>query len=85
MGGNSSEIGLPEMGQSWVGGGLFLNFRKEGFEVGEWKKQRAFFIIASVLQWTCILKWCFVMVYGPMDHSRGLQILMAIRVGGYHE
>ncbi|CAM0884540.1 unnamed protein product [Alopecurus aequalis] len=57
---------LPANGHS---GGLLLGFRDECFEVGEWKKG-TFFLSAMLWQRNCKVKWCFMLVYGPADHSR---------------
>jgi endonuclease/exonuclease/phosphatase family metal-dependent hydrolase len=62
---------LPATGHS---GGLLLGFREECFEVGDWKKG-TFFLFAMVLQRNRNLKWRFLLVYGPADHSRSLEFL----------
>jgi hypothetical protein len=53
---------------------MLLGFRDESFEVGDWKKG-TFFISAMVLQCSCNLKWRFMLVYGPADHSRSQEFL----------
>jgi hypothetical protein len=62
---------LPATGHS---GGMLLGFRDESFEVGDWKKG-TFFISATVLQRSCNLKWRFLLVYGPANHSRSTEFL----------
>jgi hypothetical protein len=62
---------LPATGHS---GGLLLGFREECFEVGDWKKG-TFFLSATVLQRNRNLKWRFLLVYGPADHSRSPEFL----------
>jgi hypothetical protein len=57
---------LPANGHS---GGMLLGFRDEAFEVGTWRKGE-FFISADILQRNVNRKWCFILVYGPADHSR---------------
>jgi hypothetical protein len=53
---------------------MLLGFRDDKFEVGEWRKG-SFFISATVLQRNIKLKWRFVLVYGPADHSRTSEFL----------
>jgi hypothetical protein len=53
---------------------MLLGFRDDKFEVGEWRKG-AFFISATILQRNNNLKWRFVLVYGPADHSRTAEFL----------
>jgi endonuclease/exonuclease/phosphatase family metal-dependent hydrolase len=53
---------------------MLLGFRDESFEVGDWKKG-TFFISATVLQRSCNLKWRFLLVYGPANHSRTSEFL----------
>jgi hypothetical protein len=53
---------------------MLLGFREESFEVGDWKKG-TFFISATVLQRSCNLKWRFMLVYGPANHSRTSEFL----------
>jgi hypothetical protein len=48
---------------------MLLGFRDEAFEVGTWRKGE-FFISADILQRNVNRKWCFILVYGPADHSR---------------
>jgi hypothetical protein len=48
---------------------MLLGFRDECFEVGIWRKGK-FFISADIYQRNNKVKWCFVLVYGPADHSR---------------
>jgi hypothetical protein len=73
---------LPAMGHS---GGMLLGFREDKFEVGEWRKG-TFFICATILQRNIKLKWCFVLVYGPADHSRTTEFLgeLVDKVEGYN-
>jgi hypothetical protein len=67
----SLECGGPASSHS---GGLLLRFREESFEVGSWRKG-TFFISATVLQRSCNLKWCFMLVYGPADLSHSQEFL----------
>jgi hypothetical protein len=53
---------------------MILGFCDESFEVGDWKKG-TFFISTTVLQRSCNLKWRFMLVYGPADHSRSQEFL----------
>jgi hypothetical protein len=48
---------------------MLLGFRDERFEVGSWKKGE-FFISVKIWQRNIRLKWRFMLVYGPDDHSR---------------
>jgi hypothetical protein len=48
---------------------MLLGFREEAFEVGTWRKGE-FFISADIIQRNINTKWCFILVYGPADHSR---------------
>jgi hypothetical protein len=70
---------LPAEGHS---GGMLLGFRDDSFEVGSWKKG-TFFLSATVLQRSTNFKWCFFLVYGPVDHSRTAEFLgeLATAVG----
>ncbi|KAK1626491.1 hypothetical protein QYE76_000806 [Lolium multiflorum] len=54
------------MGQS---GGMLLGFRDETFEVGVWRNG-SFFISVDVYHRNIGVKWCFILVYGPVDHVR---------------
>jgi exonuclease III len=62
---------LPAVGHS---GGMLLGFRDESFEVGAWR-MGTFFLSAIVLQRNNNMKWCFMLVYGPADHSRTEEFL----------
>jgi exonuclease III len=62
---------VPAEGHS---GGMLLGFRDECFEVGIWRKGK-FFISADIYQRNNKVKWCFVLVYGPADHSRTREFL----------
>jgi endonuclease/exonuclease/phosphatase family metal-dependent hydrolase len=42
--------------------------------VGTWRKGN-FFLSATVLQQSSNVKWCFILVYGPADHSRTEEFL----------
>jgi hypothetical protein len=59
------ELGAGE----WAIWGMLLGFKDECFEVGSWKKGD-FFISAEIWQRNIRLKWRFMLVYGPADHSR---------------
>lgn len=48
---------------------MLLGVRDERFEVGSWTKGE-FFINAEIWQRSIRLKWRFMLVYGPADHSR---------------
>jgi exonuclease III len=65
-GGQFAWCWVPANGHS---GGMLLGFRDECFEVGAWRKG-VFFISADVYQRNIKAKWCFMLVYGPADHSR---------------
>jgi endonuclease/exonuclease/phosphatase (EEP) superfamily protein YafD len=54
--------------------GMLLGFRDDCVEVGSWKKGE-FFISAEIWQWYITLKWHFMLVYGPADHSRTWKFL----------
>jgi exonuclease III len=62
---------LPAVGHS---GGMLLGFRDESFEVGAWR-MGTFFLSATVLQRNNNMKWCFMLIYGPADHSRTEEFL----------
>jgi hypothetical protein len=71
LGGQFAWNWLPASGHS---GGMLLGFWDDKFEVGEWRKGD-FFISATILQRNNNLKWCFVLVCGPADHSRTTEFL----------
>jgi hypothetical protein len=53
---------------------MLLGFREDKFEVGTWRKGN-FFLSATMLQRSSNVKWCFILVYGPADHSRTEEFL----------
>jgi hypothetical protein len=61
---------------------MLLGFRDNSFEVGCWKKG-TFFLSATFIQRSTNFKWCFFLVYGPVDHSRTAEFLgeLATAVG----
>jgi endonuclease/exonuclease/phosphatase family metal-dependent hydrolase len=53
---------------------MLLGFRDVCFEVGTWRKGR-FFIIPDLFHRSRKVKWTFILVYGPADHSRTREFL----------
>jgi hypothetical protein len=53
---------------------MLLGFRDECFVVGEWRKG-SLFLSATIFQRARQFKWCFMLIYGPADHSRTEEFL----------